>query len=80
MFSSSALTFGDYVYGPGADAVINVQAVATLKSGVGPGTYKLSMTCGNRSVSASFTVPGKQVTTTPVGAPQTGGGTATVFE
>ncbi|QUQ70872.1 hypothetical protein [Kutzneria sp. CA-103260] len=81
VFSSSALTFDGYTYNADVMAVTsNVFAKAKLKPGVGAGAYKLTMTCGNRSISATFTVPGKQVTKTPVGAPQTGGGgTATVF-
>lgn len=81
VFSSSALTFSDYGYGPGADAANNVEATAKLKPGIVAGAYKLMMTCGNETVSATFKVPGKQVVKTPVGAPQTGGGgAATVVE
>jgi hypothetical protein len=82
VFSSSALTFSDYTYDAGTMHVTsNVFATAKLKPGVGAGVHKLTMTCADKSVSTDFTVPGKQVTKTPVGAPQTGGGgTATVFE
>jgi hypothetical protein len=38
------------------------------------------MRCGDKVASVDFTVPAKQVTKKPVGAPQTGGGAATVFE
>jgi hypothetical protein len=81
VFSSPVLTFGEYKYTAPAMTGENVYAPATLKPGVGAGTYKLSMTCDGQTVSTDFTVPGKQVTKTPVGAPQTGGGgTATVVE
>lgn len=81
VFSSSALTFGDYQYQPMADVSANVAAAAKLKPGIVAGAYKLTMTCGNKTVSATFKVPGKQVVKTPVGAPQTGGGgAATVVE
>ncbi|GAA3434415.1 hypothetical protein [Kutzneria kofuensis] len=81
VFSSSALTFSDYRYEPMADTSANVSATAKLRPGIVAGAYKLAMTCGNKVVSATFTVPGKKATPKPVGAPQTGGGgTATVFE
>jgi hypothetical protein len=81
VFSSSVLTFGDNQYNPYEMHNLNVSAPATLKPGVGAGTYKLSMTCDGQTVSTDFLVPAKQVTKTPVGAPQTGGGgTATVVE
>lgn len=81
VFSSPVLTFSDYLEVSPADVTANIAATATLKPGVGAGTYKLSMTCGDKIVSTDFLVPAKQVTKTPVGAPQTGGGgTATVVE
>ncbi|MEV6607569.1 hypothetical protein [Kutzneria sp. NPDC051319] len=79
VFSSSALTFGDYQYIRGADTETNVNAAATLKPGIVAGAYKLTMTCGDKTVSTTFKVPGKAVVK-PVGAPQTGGGgAATLF-
>lgn len=78
-FSSSALTFGDFQYVSPADMAANVSAPAKLKPGIVAGAYKLTMTCGDKTVSTTFKVPGKAVVK-PVGAPQTGGGgAATLF-
>jgi len=83
VFDSPVLTFGapNYGYGNAGHGSANVSANATLKSGVGPGRYVLVMNCDDKQARVDFTVPAKQVTKTPVGAPQTGGGgTATLFE
>ncbi|MFC0439124.1 hypothetical protein [Kutzneria buriramensis] len=81
VFFSPALFFSNYGYTPTNHYDGNVAATATLRPGTSAGTYYLALTCGDKTVTTNFTVPAKQVTKTPVGAPQTGGGaTATVVE
>ncbi|MFI9385192.1 hypothetical protein [Kutzneria sp. NPDC052558] len=63
-FESSALDFSDYSYNQSNHFYITQAATATLKPGVGPGTYTLSVACDGRGTgSVSFTVP--DTTTAP---------------
>jgi hypothetical protein len=78
VFDSPVLTFGAPNYGYGETG--HGSANATCAAASGPARYTLVMRCGDKIASVDFTVPAKQVTKKPVGAPQTGGGAATVFE
>ncbi|WP_409466776.1 hypothetical protein [Amycolatopsis sp. GA6-003] len=85
---SAALQFGKlHPAGPQNDpakAPIS-QGTATVRSGVKPGTYQVSFSCGSADVTTKFTVLGakpspkptapapKQVSKVPSGAPQAGG-------
>ncbi|MBB1157648.1 hypothetical protein [Amycolatopsis dendrobii] len=87
--NSAALQFGKlHPVGPQNDpskAPIS-QGAATVRSGVKPGTYQVSFSCGSADLTTKFTVLGakpapkptptpapKQVSKVPSGAPQTGG-------
>ena len=57
VFSSPVLLFGSHQYGPSGQPDTNVRAAALLRPGIVAGAYKLTMTCGDESVSTTITVP-----------------------
>lgn len=73
-FASPALTFSNYTPGPfnGVDA--NITADAALKPGTAAGSYPLTVTCGGKSYSTTFSVPAPQVSKVPQGAAKAGDG------
>ena len=73
-FSSPALTFSHYDFGPFVGVKATVAADATLVPGTAPGSYPLTVTCGGKPYTATFTVSAPQVSKVPAGAAKAGDG------
>ncbi|WP_432849798.1 hypothetical protein ACQPXB_05235 [Amycolatopsis sp. CA-161197] len=73
-FSSPVLKFANYDFGPFIGVNATVSADADLVSGTAAGDYPLTVACGGKTYSATFTVPASQVATVPEGAAKAGDG------
>ncbi|MEV4600086.1 hypothetical protein AB0K15_22125 [Amycolatopsis sp. NPDC049253] len=73
-FSSPVLKFANYDFGPFLGVHATVSADADLLSGTAAGDYPLTVACGGKTYTATFTVPAAQVATVPAGAAKAGDG------
>lgn len=73
-FSSPALTFSHYDFGPFVGVKATVSADANLAPGTAPGRYPLTVNCGGKPYTATFSVPAPQVSKVPSGAAKAGDG------
>ncbi|HWD06553.1 MAG TPA: hypothetical protein VG674_29355 [Amycolatopsis sp.] len=73
-FSSPVLKFDDYDFGPFIGVKATVSASADLVPGTAAGSYPLTVTCGGKDYTATFSVPAAQVVEVPSGAAKTGDG------
>ena len=73
-FSSPVLHFEKYYFGEMVGVKATVSANALLVTGTPAGSYPLTVSCGGKAYSATFTVPAAQVTEVPAGAAKAGDG------
>ncbi|MFF0146848.1 hypothetical protein ATK36_2478 [Amycolatopsis sulphurea] len=73
-FSSPVLWFSDYSFGQFVDVKATMGAEAYLVSGTAAGQYPLTVTCGGKSSTTTFSVPAEQVGQVPDGAAKAGDG------
>ncbi|WP_452039152.1 hypothetical protein [Amycolatopsis jiangsuensis] len=73
-FSSPVLRFSGYDFGPFVGVKATVSADAELLSGTAAGSYPLTVTCGGKPYTTTFSVPAAQVSQVPSGAAKAGDG------
>ncbi len=73
-FASPVLTFSNYTPGPFMGVEANISADTKINPGTPAGTYPITVTCGEKSYSATFTVPAPQVKKVPKGGAKAGDG------
>lgn len=73
-FSSPVLHFENYFFGQMVGVQATVSADALLATGTPAGSYPLTVNCGGKAYSATFTVPAAQVAKVPAGAAKAGDG------
>ncbi|QRP45185.1 hypothetical protein [Amycolatopsis sp. FDAARGOS 1241] len=73
-FSSPVLTFASYDFGPFIGVQATVSARAELAPGTAAGAYPLTVSCGGKTYSTTFSVPAAQVAEVPSGAAKAGDG------
>ncbi len=73
-FSSPVLKFSGYDFGPFVSVRATVSAAAELVPGTAPGRYPLTVACGGKPYTTTFSVPAAQVSRVPAGAAKAGDG------
>ncbi|WP_020662588.1 hypothetical protein [Amycolatopsis benzoatilytica] len=73
-FSSPVLQFSHYDFGPFIGVKATVSADANLVPGTAPGSYPLTVNCGGKAYTATFSVSAPQVSKVPAGAAKAGDG------